>query len=132
VFGAMSVAHAPGSPRFSAAHVALVEAFASQAAIALEFTRVRDELRRLAVVDERERIARELHDGAIQVLFGLGLELQALATRRELATIAARVDAAVGRIDGVMQDLRNYIAGLRPGVFRNLDDEPTAAAAAEQ
>jgi signal transduction histidine kinase len=121
VFGAMAVAHSPGSAPFRAAHVALVEAFAGQAAIALEFTRVRAELRRLAVVDERERIARELHDGTIQVLFGLGLELQVLETRLQGA-IAPRLDAAVVRIDDVMQDLRKYIAGLRPSVLTRFSE----------
>jgi len=120
VFGAMAVAHAPGHPPFRAADVALVEAFAHQAAIALEFARVREELRRLAVVDERERIARELHDGAIQGLFGLGLDLQGLAARREVAAIAQRLEAAVVRIDGVIQDLRRYIAGLRRGILTDL------------
>jgi signal transduction histidine kinase len=117
VFGAMAVAHAPGHPPFRAADVALVEAFAHQAAIALEFARVRDELRRLAVLDERERIARELHDGAIQGLFGLGLDLQGLAARPEVAAFAPRLEAAVIQIDDVIQDLRRYIAGLRPGIL---------------
>jgi signal transduction histidine kinase len=117
VFGAMAVAHAPGHPPFRGADVALVEAFAHQAAIALEFARVREELRRLAVIDERERIARELHDGAIQGLFGLGLDLQGLAGRREVAPLAPRLEAAVVRIDDVIQDLRRYIAGLRPGIL---------------
>jgi signal transduction histidine kinase len=125
VFGAMSVAYAPGSPPFRATDVALVEAFAGQAAIALEFTRLRDELHGLAVVDERERIARELHDGAIQVLFGLGLELQALSTWPEVASTNSRVDAVVGRIDGVISDLRHYIASLRPSVLEGLHTEPT-------
>ena len=107
--------------------MALVEAFAGQAAIALEFTRLRDELRGLAVVDERERIARELHDGAIQVLFGLGLELQALSTRPEVASANARLDAAVGRIDGVIQELRQYIASLRPSLLESLPAEPAPA-----
>src|SRR5262245_40000481 len=79
VFGAIVVADRPGAAPFRAAHAALVEAFAGQAATALEFARVRGDLRRLAVVAERERIARDLHDGAIQTLYGLGLDLQALA-----------------------------------------------------
>jgi signal transduction histidine kinase len=128
IFGAVPVAHAPGSPDFRPAEVALVEAFAGQAAIALEFARVREELRRLALVDERERIARELHDGAIQVLFGLGLQLHVLATQPGLAHVGQRLDAAVGRIDGVILDLRTVIGGLRPGVLTSLHAEPAAAA----
>jgi signal transduction histidine kinase len=126
VFGAMAVAHTPGGLAFSAAQVALVEAFAGQAAVALEFTRVRVELRHLAVIAERERIARELHDGAIQVLFGLGLQLQALSTRFDASGTNARMDAAVGRIDGVILELRDYIAGLRPSVFVAAPAEPQA------
>jgi len=127
VFGVMPVARAPGSSVFRAADVALAAAFAGQAAIALEFTAVREELRRLALVDERERIARELHDGAIQVLFGLGLQLQVLATRPEVAHVAQRIDAAVGRIDAVILDLRAVIADLQPGVLTSLDHKPAAA-----
>ena len=63
--------------------------------MALEFTRVRDALRRLVVVAEWERIARELHDRAIQTLYGLGLDLQGLAGDGGAATVVGRLDAVL-------------------------------------
>src|SRR5439155_14977104 len=108
VFGAIVVAGGPGSAPFRPAQVALVEAFAGQAAIALEFARARDELRRLTVVAERERIARDLHDGAIQALFGLSLDLQGLASEVG-AALAPSMYAAVSRIEEAIDVLRGHI-----------------------
>lgn len=69
-----------------------------------------------AVFGERERIARELHDGAIQALFAVGMGLQSMATMIQDRALRARLDAMVGRIDDVIRDLRNYIFGLCPGL----------------
>src|SRR5262245_12212914 len=82
--GGLAVARAQGSPQFSPADIHVVRTFAAQASVALELSKVRDELRQLAVVQERERIAREMHDGVIQSLFGLGMSLQAMATTAAL------------------------------------------------
>jgi signal transduction histidine kinase len=130
VFGAIVVADAPGSAPFRSAHVALVEAFAGQAAIALEFARARDELRRLAVAAERERIARDLHDGAIQALFGLGLDLQGLVSEVG-AALAPRLDATVARVDEAIHRLRGHVAVLRPGVLASLTEGPDDPAGAD-
>jgi two-component system, NarL family, sensor histidine kinase DevS len=78
---------------------------------------VHRELRRLAVMEERERIARELHDGAIQALFAVGMGLQATAARTGEPEVTRRLHAAVGELDRVISDLRSYIFGLRPGVL---------------
>ena len=123
VFGALGVANRSGEPPFADADARLVEAFAAQAAVALELSRARAELERLAVVEERERIARDLHDGVIQSLFGIGMQLQGLAEGDLAEPARARLAAAVDGIDGAIRDLRNYIFGLRPGVLadRQLD-----------
>jgi signal transduction histidine kinase len=132
IFGAMSISDFPGSAPFHAANVALVEAFAGQAAITLEFARVREDLRRLAVLDERERIARELHDGAIQGLFGLGLDLHGLGSELEASPIAARLDVTVGRLDEVIRELRSYIAELRPGLLNTASAPPARPRAPQE
>ena len=75
---------------------------ATQAAIAVENARLRDEterkgreLQRLQVVEERERIGKELHDGVIQSLFAVGMSLQGLAAASSDAEMARRLEGAV-------------------------------------
>ena len=122
-FGALVVGRRVGEPSFGEPDVELVEGFADLAAVAYEFARVHGELRRLAVMEERERIARELHDGAIQALFAVGMGLQATAARAGEQEVSRRLHGAVGELDRVISDLRSYIFGLRPGVLagRHID-----------
>jgi signal transduction histidine kinase len=101
---------------FSADDQRLVEIFARHAAIAIENARLHADVRLLAVVDERERIGRDLHDGIIQSLYAVSLSLEDVA---ELMTEApteaeARVDRAIESIQATIRDLRNFIFGLRP------------------
>jgi two-component system, NarL family, sensor histidine kinase DevS len=103
---------------------------ATQAAVAVENARLYDEterksreLQRLQVMEERERIGMELHDGVIQSLFAVGMSLQGLASTSGDAGIARRLEVAVEDVDHAIRDLRNYIFGLRPGILadRQLD-----------
>ena len=57
---------------FTAADQALVETFARHAGIAIENARLHEQVQRLAVVDERERISQDLHDGIIQSIYAVG------------------------------------------------------------
>jgi signal transduction histidine kinase len=124
IFGGLAVARASGNPPFSRAEIQVVRTFAAQASVAVELSQVRDELRQLAVVQERERIAREMHDGVIQTLFGLGMSLQGLATSTALPTgVGERLNVVVDGIDAVIRDLRNYIFGLRPGLLADRELE---------
>src|SRR4029079_17927776 len=79
-FGTLTVANRAGGPPFSTEDLTLAETFAGQASVAIEYGRAQNELRRLTLMDERERIAKELHDGVIQSLFAVGMGLQAAAT----------------------------------------------------
>jgi len=74
-------------------------------------------------MEERERIAKELHDGIIQSLFAVGMGLQGAALMSSDPQIGGRLERAVEELDGVIRDLRNYIFGLRPGILadRQLD-----------
>ncbi|MGH2655528.1 MAG: PAS domain S-box protein [Actinomycetota bacterium] len=117
VFGTLLVGRPLGAPSFTAEERAVIELFASQAAIALEHARFQEELHRLAVLEDRERIGRELHDGAIQALFATGMKLQSLMTMGD-GEVNKRVEEGVAEIDRVIRDLRDYIFGLRPGVAR--------------
>ena len=115
--GTLSVSRLRGGHPFDPRDPGLLGAFADQAALALEYARAQRELKRLTLLDDRERIARELHDGVIQALFAVGLGVQGTAALLQDQVAAGRLQDAVNEIDRVIGDLRNYIFGLRPGVL---------------
>ncbi len=78
---------------------------------AAEF-RMRSVEQNLTTVEERERIARDLHDTVIQRLFAVGLSLQAALPRIENEALASRVETAVIEIDETIRDIRTAIFGL--------------------
>jgi signal transduction histidine kinase len=121
--GTLTVANARGGAPLRETEVQLVETFAEQAAVALEYARLQSQLQRLAVLEDRERIAKELHDGAIQSLFAVGMGLQGSALLAGSSELRDRLQNAVEELDRVIRDLRNYIFGLRPGILadRQLD-----------
>jgi signal transduction histidine kinase len=105
-----------GAPEFSEADRSLVETFALHAGIAMENARLHEQLQRLAVVDERERISKDLHDGIIQNMYGVGLSLEDVPElmTEDPAEATARVERAIDAIHLSIQDIRNFIFGLRP------------------
>jgi PAS domain S-box-containing protein len=117
VFGTLQVSNQQGERTFGPDDFTIVELFASQAAVALEYGRVRDQLGRLALVEDRERIGRELHDGVIQSLFAVGMNLEASAAIAGPGDLQERLQKAVAELDRAIRDLRNYIFGLRPGIL---------------
>jgi signal transduction histidine kinase len=121
--GTLMVANLQGGRPFDAGTVRLTETFADQASVAIEYGRAQADLQRLGLMDERERIAKELHDGIIQSLFAVGMGLQSTAMTAAAPQTAARIERAVEELDRVIRDLRNYIFGLRPGILadRQLD-----------
>ncbi|MBX3031644.1 MAG: GAF domain-containing sensor histidine kinase [Chloroflexi bacterium] len=102
------------APRFSLADQALVETFARQAAMAIHTARLHADLEQLAVLRERERIGRDLHDGIIQSLYGVGLFLEDVPDimTSDQDEAAARVDRAIDAIHGSIRDIRGFILGL--------------------
>jgi signal transduction histidine kinase len=129
--GTLMVANGLEGGTFADADVTALRAFAQQAAGGVEYARAQDELRRLLVLEDRERIAKELHDGVIQALFAVGMGLQGTAALARDPDIERRMEDAVGEIDHVIRDLRNYIFGLRPGILadRQLDQALRSLAA---
>lgn len=91
-------------------------ALAAQAAIAIENARLYAQTSRISVLEERHRIGMDLHDGAIQSLYGLGLLLEGAADQIEREPVEARavLIRAVDRLNGAIADLRGYVLGLRP------------------
>jgi signal transduction histidine kinase len=96
----------------------LVEMFAVHAGIAIENARLHDQVQRLAVVEERERIGKDLHDGIIQAIYAVGLSLEDVPELVEEADgrveAVARVDRAIDSLNLVIADIRSYILRLRP------------------
>lgn len=101
---------------FGADDQALVETFALHAGIAIENARLHEQVQRLAIVDERDRISRELHDSVIQSIYAVTLSLDDVPELVEEAPVEARqrVDDAIDALHGVIRDIRNFIFGLRP------------------
>jgi signal transduction histidine kinase len=116
-FGTLLLARGPGGQVFDDGEVRLAEVFAGQTAVVLEQGRLQREVHRLETLEDRERIARELHDGTIQSLFTVGLGLQGAASLVGDPEAARRLQTAVEELDRVIRDLRNYIFGLEPGVL---------------
>lgn len=130
VFGNIYLTDKQGDETFDEEDERVLVVLATQAAIAVENARLYDEterksreLQRLQVLEERERIAKELHDGVIQSLFAVGMSLQGLAAASNDESMSNRLEAAVEDVDHSIRDLRNYIFGLRPGILadRQLD-----------
>lgn len=121
--GTLAVFNQLGGRLFSSEDLRLLETFADQAAVALEYAQAQKEIQRLAVLEDRERIAKELHDGVIQSLFAVGMGLEATGAIAEDEAMSDRIESAVAELDRVIRDLRNYIFGLRPGILadRQLD-----------
>jgi signal transduction histidine kinase len=94
----------------------MVRTFAAHAAVAIETSRLNDELRLLAVLRERERIGMDLHDGIIQSIYAVALALEGALEDFDQDTPAARqsVDDAIDRLNAVIRDVRSYIFELRP------------------
>jgi len=97
--------------------VPLVRGFAAQAALALERVRAQEERERLLVLEDRDRIARDLHDVVIQRLFGVGMSLQTAAQMAARPELAERLKTAVDDLDQTIRDVRMAIFQLhhRPG-----------------
>ncbi|WP_052685507.1 GAF domain-containing sensor histidine kinase [Lentzea aerocolonigenes] len=103
--GVLILARRRGEPKFDDKD--LVEVFAAQAALVLEFTRARGDTERLAVLEDRDRIARDLHDLVIQRLFGLGLGLQGLTSAN------AKISGFVEEVDHTIREIRRTIFSLQ-------------------
>ncbi|MER8041633.1 GAF domain-containing protein [Streptomyces sp. NPDC094032] len=113
VCGALRLARRAGRPGFDATEVELLSGFADQASIALELARRRAESEELAVLHDRDRIARDLHDLAIQRLFATGMTLQSATRMIGDQGAAERVSRAVDDLDATIQIIRSTILQLR-------------------
>lgn len=112
-FGTLAVANLRGGRAFTEHDLDLVQAFADQASVVVEYGRAQRELERLAVVEERERIARDLHDTVIQQLFATGMLLESVEGAVAPPHAASRIHEAVESLDKTIRDIRSAIFALQ-------------------
>ncbi len=113
VRGVLTLGRDRGSPPLTQQALAMVTTFAAQAGIALELAEHRQDSERLAVLQDRDRIARDLHDLVIQRLYATGMSLQGavpLITRPE---VGDRVSSAVDALDETIREIRSAIFSLQ-------------------
>jgi len=103
-----------GEAEFSEQDQRLVEMFALHAGIAIQNARLHSRVQRLAVIDERIRIGRDLHDGIIQGIYAVALSLEDVPDlmTEDPAEANARVDRAIDRLNSAIGDIRTFIVGL--------------------
>ncbi|HLT10133.1 MAG TPA: GAF domain-containing sensor histidine kinase [Micromonosporaceae bacterium] len=105
--------------------LAMLTTFAGQAALALARAQAQQDRETYAVLEDRERIARDLHDVVIQRLFAIGMQLQT-AARLTRAEVAERINAAVDDLDATIREVRSAIFELRTPMSSELRAEVRA------
>jgi signal transduction histidine kinase len=130
--GVLWAARRRGRSAFGAEEVEMAAGFANQAALAIELAEARAEQQRAVMLDERERIAADLHDHVIQRLFAAGLSLQSTAGTLRAGEAADRILAIVDDLDATIRQIRTSIFQLQhlpqtraPGLRARLLDVAT-------
>ena len=99
-------------PPFDAEDVRLIESFAQQAGLGMELSHAQAERSQFALISDRERIARDLHDHVIQRLFAVGMMLQSAAQSIAEERAQARIESSVEELDATIRDVRSTIFSL--------------------
>jgi signal transduction histidine kinase len=112
-----------GAKEFSEDDEQLVVMLAAHAAIAIENARLYQQVQRLAVLEERDRIGMDLHDGIIQSIYAVGLMLEYcnLLLDENPTAAKSKLSQAITSLNEVIRDIRNYILDLRPQRFQGKD-----------
>ncbi|MFG3304791.1 GAF domain-containing sensor histidine kinase [Streptomyces wuyuanensis] len=115
VLGALVTPRARGARQFTEAERILGSQFASQAALALMMAEAQRDRERLAVYEDRDRIARDLHDLVIQRLFATGMMLESASRKSAAPAVQEGVNKAVDELDVTIQEIRTAIFALQQG-----------------
>jgi signal transduction histidine kinase len=106
------------------AHVQeLLMAIGAWAGLSIENAQLQRQARRLAVLEERERIGMDLHDGIIQSIYAVGLALDyaRIAVDEDPTMARTKIEQAIDGLNNAIRDIRTYISDLRPHQFRGED-----------
>jgi two-component system, NarL family, sensor histidine kinase DevS len=108
-----------GGGGFSAIDERLVESFALHAGIAIQNARLHLRVQQLAVVEDRERIGKDLHDGIIQEVYAVSLSLEDVAElmKDDPQEASARVERAIDSLHHTIRDIRSFIFELEPDLL---------------
>lgn len=109
------------APEFTADDEKIIQMLAAYAAAAIQNARLHENARRLAVLEERERIGMDLHDGIIQAIYGVGLSLESAlhSFDDDPQDAKTRVQHSIESLNQAIRDLRGYILDLRPRQMGN-------------
>jgi signal transduction histidine kinase len=113
VRGVLTVGRRHGAASFPPAQADVVAAFAAQAGVALELAASRTEAQRLSLYEDRDRIARDLHDLVIQRLYATGMSLEGTMPMITRPEVASRITNAVDAMDLTIKDIRATIFELQ-------------------
>ena len=116
--GVLILLRLPGQPEFDYSELALAESLAAQAALALELASARHAEDVASLLDERDRIGRDLHDFAIQQLFAAGMQLDATKQKvsdeqLSVAEVIKALDLSLASIDEAVRQIRAIVHNLR-------------------
>ncbi len=113
VRGVLTVGRRHGEAPFPQTRVGVVAAFATQAGVALELAASRADAERLSLFEDRDRIARDLHDLVIQRLYATGMSLEGTMPMISRPEVRTRVSNAVDAMDDTIKDIRATIFALQ-------------------
>jgi signal transduction histidine kinase len=127
--GSLYLADKQGADEFTSEDERLAVTLAAASGVAIDNARLQASLENVAVLEDRERIARELHDKVIQRLFAAGMTLQTTVPLAGRAEVANRITQAVEEIDETIRDIRRTIfalearsrRGVRVDIFAKVD-----------
>jgi signal transduction histidine kinase len=116
VRGTLVVMRAPGRRPFTHVDAELATTFANQASVALELAEARRDQQRVLLLEDRARIARDLHDHVIQQIFAAGLVIQATASSVHDPASVTALQEAVDHLDDAIKQIRVSVFQLQPPV----------------
>jgi len=123
VFGNLYLCEKVDATEFSQDDETLVIALAAAAAVAVDNARLHAQVQELAIIEDRERIARDLHDKVIQRLFATGMSLQATERLVVHKEVGDRVATAIDDLDATVREIRSTIFALQHDSHRGLRSE---------